>query len=164
MIWAISSLFPDYEVSDEGEVRRLTPARGARAGAICKPYVDKDGRVTVSLRCAGKTKTVRVATLVCTAFVGPKPAGRFEVCHGNGDPGSNRWDNLRWDTSKSNKADMVQHGTRLARGKHPLARLSESDVQDIRKRYAAGERQKALAAEFKVAQGQISRICTGARW
>lgn len=73
MRWAVCNRFPDYEVSDDGGVRRLTAGRGAVAGKILYQFVDEHGRHSVSIRQNGKTKTVRVSLLVCEAFVGPKP-------------------------------------------------------------------------------------------
>jgi DNA-binding NarL/FixJ family response regulator len=47
---------------------------------------------------------------------------------------------------------------------HPSAKLTEAEVRAIRRRTAAGERQKDLAAEFHVSPSSISKIANGKSW
>lgn len=162
--WAKCAAFPDYEVSDEGEVRRATAGQGAVVGKLCRPYIDKDRRASVSIRVDGKTKTVRIATLVATAFVGPKPEGRYEVCHNDGNPQNNRKENLRWDTSAGNKADMLRHGTRLRGEKHHNAKLAPQNIEAIEKMWLSGMKQREIGKFFGVNQSAISKIINGKRW
>lgn len=54
------------------------------------------------------------------------------------------------------------HGTRGAQ--HHNCRLREGQVREIYRRATAGEKQMALAAEFKVGQQIISAIKCGTRW
>lgn len=120
-----------YEVSDQGRVRSLDrwiARRGGLAGysfvrgQVLRPKVDSLGRHSVGL---GRSKTVRVPTLVLLAFVGPKPPG-YECCHGDGDPSHNWLGNLRWDTHSENMNDKVRHGRCVKRQRsqcpqrHPL--------------------------------------------
>jgi hypothetical protein len=44
------------------------------------------------------------------------------------------------------------------------AKLTEEEVAEIRKRYAAGELQRVLADEYQVRQQAISKIVRGERW
>ncbi len=57
-------------------------------------------------------------------------------------------------TVKDNQQDM----TRKGRG---VAKLSESDVREIKRRLAGGERLKPLAIEFGVMPSAISHVRTG---
>lgn len=165
MQWKRSQIFPDYDVSDSGLVRRATPGRGSKVGRQCKPWTDPDGRVSITIRRDGETKTVRVATLVCHAFHGPKPASMLEVCHYDGNPANNYADNLRWDTSRGNKADMLRHGTRLRGEKHPQAKLSPEAVAAIYKMFGSGiATQKEIGKMFGVNQSAVSKVVTGKRW
>lgn len=101
-----------YEVSDHGRVRSLSrtleTSVGPRAhhGRVLRPGTQY-GRKFVNL--AGRDVRL-VHHLVLEAFVGPRPDG-MECCHNNGDPSDNRLENLRWDTSSSNKRDQLAHGT-----------------------------------------------------
>ena len=162
--WKEAPGFPDYEISDEGDVRRAKPGRGAVVGKIVKPWIDKDGRLSVTIRTGGETKTVRPSRLVAIAFIGPPPFDGAEACHWNGKPSDNRVKNLRWDTDAGNKADMIRHGTKVHRGRHGMAKLSHQQVTWIRKRVARGETQASVGAIYGVSQTQVGRIVRGKRW
>lgn len=162
--WKEAPGFPDYEISEYGDVRRVTAARGTVAGKIVKPWADENGRISVTIRVDGKTKRVRPARLVALAFIGDPPFPEAEVCHNNGKPHDNRKSNLRWDSSVGNKADMVRHGTRLCRHKAPMARLNPQQIRRIKERSAKGELQREIANRYGVQQGTISRIVNGERW
>lgn len=107
-----------YEVSDLGRVRslnRLVPCRGGkqavRRGRILRQHIAKrTGRPNVSLARDGVHATTVVATIVLTAFGGPRPEGQVG-CHNDGDPTNNCLSNLRWDTQSENIRDCVAQGT-----------------------------------------------------
>lgn len=101
--------YPDYLVSDEGEVVRHTGGQGATAGRVLKPYRNKRGYCSVSLYQGNSGRRRYVHHLVLTAFVGPCPEG-MEACHGNDIKDDNRLSNLRWDTHSENHKDRVRLG------------------------------------------------------
>ncbi|WP_354002522.1 NUMOD4 motif-containing HNH endonuclease [Agromyces larvae] len=107
--WRAIPSAPDYEVSNLGAVRRLTPGPGAVVGAILRPWKKNTGHLIVGLQVDGRPRRLGVHRLVLEAFVGPCPEG-MEGCHNDGDPTNNRVGNLRWDTSSANSRDMVRHG------------------------------------------------------
>lgn len=47
---------------------------------------------------------------------------------------------------------------------NPAAALTQSDVVEIRRRYADGETQTALAREYAVSQGHVSNIVHHRKW
>jgi len=104
-----------YEVSDAGDVRSLSRAVPNRYGTrrvqgrVLTASVGQRGRLSVNLS-DGRAEMRLVHHLVLEAFVGPRPEG-MECCHGDGNPGNNRLENLRWDTHTSNMLDMKAHGT-----------------------------------------------------
>lgn len=110
-----------YEVSDQGRVRSLDrivhrdsvgglPIRGrVLRQAQCRSRKYGLIRLTVNLSVNQRKRTSPVHRLVLEAFVGPRPPGQHG-CHHDGDPTNNHLSNLRWDTPKSNTADMVRHG------------------------------------------------------
>jgi hypothetical protein len=67
-------------------------------------------------------------------------------------------------THAENMADMV------ARGRNPkgeatrLAKLTEDNVMELRRRVAAGEPAAAVGREFGICDTQASRIARGLRW
>lgn len=119
-----------YEVSDQGNVRRVMATAGAQVGRILKATPSKKGHLHVTLHRDGKRVDHWVNRIVLTALVGPCPAG-MEACHAPDlDPANNRMDNLRWGTSGENKLDSVEHGTHHEASRtrcpreHPLAGIN----------------------------------------
>ena len=52
----------------------------------------------------------------------------------------------------------------ISREKHGMAKLTDQNVAEIRRRYATGETQKSLGIEFGVIQPHISRIVRNENW
>lgn len=155
-----------YEVSNFGRVRSTIyvnqHGRFQREPRVLEQQrFTHDGYRVVCLTGNGfKAKPVRVHRLVLLAFVGAAPAGHV-AGHTNGQRDDNRLSNLRWITFQENSDHMVAHGTRQRGERHPRAKISDDDAQQIRDRARSGERQRSLAAEFGVTQGCISHIVTG---
>ena len=87
-----------YEVSDRGRVRSLK-------GSLFKQS-ECNGYFRVKL----KGKTFSTHRLVLASFKPHHPPGKNLVLHGNGNPGDNRLENLRWGDQKENMADRRRHG------------------------------------------------------
>jgi hypothetical protein len=111
----------------------------------------------------GKRRLMSVHRLVLITFSG-MPAAGMECCHNNGNGSDNRLINLRWDTRKGNMADQLLHGTRNHGERNGSAKLTIEGVREIRRRIAAGESQKSIAASMGVCQPQICHINTGKTW
>jgi HNH endonuclease/NUMOD4 motif len=163
--WRSIPSFPDYEVSEFGEVRRARKSwRGTEVGRIMKPYRRPDGYNMYILREGGRSWHPRAHQLVAEAFLGPRPFEGVEVCHNDGSRDNDHYSNLRWDTRSANHLDRRAHGTAPWGERAPQAKLIAADVANIRERCASGELQRAVAVDFDVAQGQVSRIVRGAHW
>lgn len=159
-----------YEVSSQGQVRSIdrTVPHGRSGtltlkGRIRTQYTDDAGRKSVNLSKARKTRTHRVHNLVALAFIGPVPDS-MEVCHGNGDAGDNRPENLRYDTSTENAADRERHGTWNIGTRNGQAVLTETDVRAIRGRIRLGETNRSIALTYGVAGATISHIKNRTTW
>lgn len=86
------------------------------------------------------------------------------TAHNNGVRDDNRLENLRWDTQSNNVADKLAHGT-IQRGEtHGMARLKESDVLEIRRRYATREPARSIAADYGVAIVTVQFIAQRRLW
>lgn len=94
-------------------------------------------------------------------FVGPIPDG-LDVCHHCDRPPCINPDHLFTGTATDNALDMVRKGRARYRtspgSRHPMAKLTDKQVLEIRRRVTAGENQHDLAAEFGVVNTTISMI------
>lgn len=162
--WEIVPFAPDYEVSDCGNVRRVTSRKGNPAGQPVQVTTDDYGYCRVNLWSGGKLKTVRLNRLVCLVFLGDPPSPKHHAAHRNGDKSDNSLGNLRWATKAENEADKVIHGTDNRGSKHPLAKLTEADVRLIRSVPPKRGIGVQLAAQFGVHRNTINQIRRGERW
>lgn len=91
---------------------------------------------------------------------GPIPDGLC-VCHRCDNPGCVNPAHLFLGTKGDNNRDMMSKG-RIRHGRK--AKLIPAQIQQIRKKYAAGCRQKDLAREFGVSPQNICMIVANATW
>lgn len=112
-----------------------------------------------------KLVCVRVHQVVCRAFHGEPMEGE-EVCHRDGNKSHNHPDNLRWGSRSSNMQDRAKHGMVYPSGEdHPNTRLTQKDVDEIRRLYSQGRyTQKELARRFGSSQSRVSGMVTGKNW
>jgi hypothetical protein len=120
-----------YEVSSKGRVRSIERRVEAECGGIRKVFKFK-GRIlrqslntakymSVSLSANGEKRCQQVHRMVCEAFNGPPPPGRYHAAHGDGRKTNNVSSNLRWATPLENTRDNELHG-KISRGaKHSRA-------------------------------------------
>lgn len=170
--WRRIEGFDRYEVSDLGRVRSWA-VRGsfgighlAKKPKVLRANIDEDGYRWLRLASVpGRETRFLVHRLVAAAFIGPAPEDKPLVCHRNGDPTDNRPENLRYDTTLGNEADKVLHGTKLFGSRAPMAKLTEPEVIEIRRRYAAGGvTQRALGAEYGVTGALVHFITRRKIW
>lgn len=166
--------FPGYRVGDDGSV-------WSQWTISCKPILrecwrqlslckEKGGYLAVRLSKLEQANGKRigrkfwVAHIVLEAFVGPGAAG-MESCHDpDPSPMNNALTNLRWDSSKGNKADMVRLGRSTKGSKCSLAKLNEAAAAGILRRLASGESQKSIATDLAVHPSTISYIYRRKTW
>jgi hypothetical protein len=103
--WRIIPHFTNYEVSDEGGVRRATPGKGTRVGRVLRTPLDSEGYPTVNLE--GKPRRVHV--LVAVAFL-PDWQPSSEVHHLDEDKSNPRLSNL--EATPARLAHQERHRTR----------------------------------------------------
>jgi hypothetical protein len=132
--------------------------------------MDRDGdwRVKIPSGKRNKGKVVKIAVLVLTYFVGPKPPG-FECCHRDDDKDNNNVSNLYWGTHRQNMIDCVRNGRRrYCRGEeHHWAKLTAEDVREIRRQWRDEKPRPMkveLAIRFGVSDSTIYGIVTGRTW
>lgn len=164
-----------YEVSDIGRVQslpRVVYDRRGRAlrlqGRLLKPWPNDSGHLRVKLYrggYGGPWQIYFVHHLVLEAFDRPCPPG-MECRHGPGGPADNRWpENICWGTREDNQGpDRVRDGTSNRGERSGMAKLTEVIVSECRRRNAGGETAAALAAEFGISDGTMSRALRGETW
>ena len=110
-------------------------------------------------------KVVDVHRLVCELAHGPPPSPAHDAAHscGKGHEGCFGARCLSWKTKVENRADSVRHGTMSRGSLHPISRLTEAQVQEIR-RLRGQLSQTQIAARFSVSRGAIADIHTGRKW
>lgn len=186
-VWkAIKGFEGYYEVSNLGRVRSLDRYvnhnfGGKRfcKGQLLKPTPDKDGYHRVNLKIKQKGSISLVHRLVAYAFI-PNPENKPQVNHINGIKHDNRIENLEWCTLSENRQHAydtnLQNGINRRGCKSNFAKLSESDVKDIRNLYKGDLRliskndrhkylsTKKIAKKYNVSAGAIQAIISGKTW
>ncbi len=157
-----------YSVSSLGRVRsEERHVRNNASGAerlvrerIIKHRAVQGGYLCVWLCTPGeKHRVFKVADLVLTAFVGPKPPG-LEVLHGAAGKTVNSTANLRYGTKLENAADAKAHGTQAKGERHGHAKLSDADVARIQ---ADPRPSVEIALEEGISYAHVRALKTGRR-
>lgn len=120
----------------------------------------------------GEFKQTSIHRWVWAQINGPIPPG-VVIRHRCDNPPCFVYDHLLAGTQLDNMRVMAEKGRRARTGYtlKPLhgeanrrAKLTADDIQDIRRRCAAGEPQSVIGADFGVSQTTISKIKLGLRW
>jgi hypothetical protein len=169
--WKPISGYPGYEVSDFGRVRSYWQKAGKgrkyklaqQPVKILKSHRDKNGYPRVMIYVGGKAYNRIVSRLMLETFIGPCPPG-MQCCHNDGYPDHNFKYNLRWDTPRNNQHDRKKHGTAPIGENHGMAKLSESDITEIRRLHANGTTQVKIATIYNIKQVTVSDITRRKIW
>lgn len=149
-MWADIPGWP-YQVSSGGRVRNKLTKH------VLSPMLQgvKHNQYEVVLLCdAPRQQRAPVHRLVARAFLGEPPKGKQLVLHKNGTRQDNRAKNLYYGDHFDNARDARKHHQH----KH---KLNLRQVEQLRKRRAAGEKGRALAAEFGVSEQYVCDIHKG---
>lgn len=117
--WKIIDDYPNYEVSDQGNVRYAATKhiRSLNHSPAGYPQID--------LYPGGKTRTVH--TLVAEAFLGGKHPG-MHVNHKNGNKSDNRLCNLEWVTPGENLKHAYDNGLRKPPHEKPVRVIETGEI------------------------------------
>ena len=154
--------YPAYRVGSDGTVwTSRIQGKYSRVGGQWRQLRFANaghGYQVVSLTNDSGRRMFYVHSLVLEAFVCPRPAG-MQACHyPDQSPLNNSVGNLRWDTPLGNIRDKAENGTQPIGEKNPRAKLTSSDVVEIRRRVAAGDTKKRIAREYGVTDTLVRMI------
>ncbi len=157
----------DYEISNQGRMRRIRSAGPVPTGYVLKPKPDHHGYLRSTVRIHGKRYNIAIHHLVLETFVGPRPS-RYVSNHKNGIKADNYVENLEWVTQGYNVRHAIQLGnfSFTSHGEsHPNAKLTADDVRSIRCLYTTGDfTLGTLAERFGVSDVQISNVVNRKSW
>ena len=162
MEWKTCPSWPEYEVSENGDIRR-TVKRYGNVG-LRKPYRAANGRLMIVMRHRGTARACHVSRLVLEAFDGPAPSDKHQCAHGDGNPDNNHWTNLRWATASENQMDRVGHGTSNRGERFGRVRLSEDQAREAKAALRRGDSCRDIGARFGVSRQTINSIRRGDSW
>lgn len=154
---AVSGYEGRYEVSNLGRLRslRLRPPRAL----ACTP--NEEGYPIVQL-CNRGRKMMKLHRVVALTFhPGKQNKLHNEVAHLDGNRANARADNLKWVSKLENHSHRFRHGTNGAGERHPRAKLTASQVTEIRLRQGTA---RELARHYGVSRHTIYDIWQGNRW
>ncbi len=162
--------YPRYAINESGVI--LSACLKGRASHKCKPWskathlafsTNKDGYQKVQLTHNGQPQSFAVHALVLSVFVGPCPDG-LQCRHLDGNPSNNHVSNLAWGTRVENAQDTVLHGTAIVGEKSPNAKLTDSDVLEIRSMRSRGCTLNEIAWDFEVSINTVISIVKRRSW
>ena len=132
MEWRVVVGFPQYEVSEFGDVRRAVSSRTRKAGSRLRGTIDLDGYLRYKLVGDDSRDYVLPAHVaVAEAWLGARPTPAHEVRHLNGSRVAHHYSNLEWATRAENHADIQIHGTAVKGERNGRAIISEAEARDI---------------------------------
>lgn len=156
-----------YKISNHGRILSTGGQCGTvhRKPLIRKTGMTRDGYENIPLNAKGKNKTYRVHRLVAEYFI-PNPENKETVNHIDGDKLNNHVSNLEWATREENIQHSYDLGLKKAdKGSSNVnAKLTDSQVREIRKEYKPYCREKgtvALGEKYGVTNRVIGLVVRG---
>ena len=139
MTWKSVPFAPKYFVSEAGEVAKKINADHPerRQWLVMKQDIDKDGYAKVSI--LGRNYFVH--RVVYATFHGELVKNKV-VCHLDGNNKNNHANNLDQLTQKQNISHKLLHGTWQSGEKHPRAKLSNDQANQIAGKIMQAEKNK----------------------
>lgn len=146
-----------YQINTKGDIRHKD-----RPNTYLKPAKDTKGYLRVALWNNHKNNTCKVHRLVALTFI-PNPLNKPQVNHKNAIKNDNRVENLEWVDNSENQKHAIKHNLKRAASgeKHYMCKLSDKDVEEIKKSYVFRHPEfgtVALAKKYGISQQHVSNI------
>lgn len=131
---------------------------------VMSTRVSNSGYEMVKVETTEKPKLCTMHRLVAMTFI-PNPGNKRFVNHKDGNKLNNCADNLEWVTPSENSQHAYMNGLVNHRGrKNGNSKLTEDDINPIRKRINDGELLKDIAKDYDVHYSSISGIAHDKIW
>lgn len=153
---------PVYAISNFGRLKRTHGNNHTKRGGAIKTHTTKRGYEAVTLKHNGVGNTF-VHRMVAAAFIGVRPEG-YQVNHKDGNKLNNRADNLEYMTNLENRRHAMLLGLHPYGERIHVAKLTEHDVRDLRRRRLSGEGFNQMAREYGMTHASIRDACVGRTW
>lgn len=157
--------FPGYFVSSSGTV--LSSRKNKKAPYL-KPMRPMLRRGYVAVNCCidNVPRKMSVHRAVAGAWIGLAPDTMSQVNHKNGIKRDNRAENLEWVTAKENQMHARSVLGKERKGeRHPLAKLTDRQVREIRASWKALKPSyAALGRQHRVTPECIANVVKGNTW
>ena len=154
---------PNYEVSNQGSVRRSSAGRRTFAGRVLSPIKMTIGYFVVKPVIDGKNVVFYIHDIVAASFIGAKPKGS-NVNHKDGNKTNNNVSNLEYVTHAENMAHAGKTGLLVRGTSHPIAKLNEESVISLRLDRACGMSYTKLAQKYGIAPMTAHSAVNGKNW
>ncbi len=132
---------------------------------VLKDAPHRDGYRKIGLCRDGKQQTRAVHIVVLEAFVGDCPAGMESRHFPDNNRANNCIENLAWGTHEQNCADKAACGTDGIGERHPMAKITATDVLAMRKRRKrTGESYSKIGQRFGLSWSATRAAIVGDNW
>lgn len=155
--WRTIATAPNYMVSDRGRVARRGGTFAAPFDRILEGGIKDTGYRVVMLSVDGKVYSRPVHQLVAETFIRLRVPGDV-VNHLDGNKMHNRIENLEITDHAGNVAHAVAHGLIRSGIRHGMAKLTDADVREIRRRFTAGESGQSIADAFGITRSYAYNV------
>lgn len=149
-------------VSDAGQVYRRD-----RSFVSCltprKATLGKNGYLSVNLKRKAGFVPEYVHRLVAAAFLMKRDGERY-IRHLDGVRTNNQLANLRWGTAQQNADDRWAHGTMIYGENSPGAKVTESDIVEMRRMRREGATTIEIGRRFGINRRHAGDILAGRKW
>ncbi len=130
-----------------------------------RPHIDGEGYFATQLRMKPFNRKVRVHILTAEHWVEKKDPSHTWVNHLTGVKLNNYYKDLEWTTPAGNCKHAVDAGLHNLKGeKHPMRKMTESKVRDIRELYKLGITQQQIGNIYGICRRQAGDIINRKNW
>lgn len=128
-------------------------------------HIDVCGYYQTQLRMKPLSRKVRVHTLVGEHYVERNDSSHLLINHLTGVKLWNYYKDLEWGDHASNSKHAVKTGLFNIKGeKHPMSKLTEDNVRELRRLRQEGWTYGKLGKLFSIERRQASDVARGVNW